>query len=108
MPELVVPYDPTWPERFEDEAERIREALGSTVIEIEHIGSTAVPGIVAKPTIDIAVAQFQQTATAARLKRLSRRSALPAVAHAEADDRATGRGLVVHPDEERHAPGRTG
>ena len=55
MPDLVVPYDPEWPERFESEAERFREALGQIAIELEHIGSTAVPGISAKPTIDIAV-----------------------------------------------------
>ncbi len=55
MPDLVVPYDPDWPERFGDEAQRVRGALGQVVVHIEHIGSTAVPGISAKPTIDIAV-----------------------------------------------------
>lgn len=55
MADLVVAYDRAWPQRFQDEAERIREALGSMVIGIEHIGSTAVPGISAKPTVDIAV-----------------------------------------------------
>lgn len=55
MSDLVVPYDPEWPHRFEAEAERIRNALGAVVVEIKHIGSTAVPGIAAKPTIDIAV-----------------------------------------------------
>ena len=55
MRDLVVPYDPRWPERFTEEAERLRNAIGEIVVEIEHIGSTAVPGIAAKPTIDIAV-----------------------------------------------------
>jgi GrpB-like predicted nucleotidyltransferase (UPF0157 family) len=59
MPDLVVPYDPDWPERFEEEAERVRETLGQVVSEIEHIGSTAVPGVSAKPTIDIAVGVSQ-------------------------------------------------
>ena len=55
MRDLVVPYDADWPERFQQEAERLRNAIGDIVVEIEHIGSTAVPGIWAKPTIDIAV-----------------------------------------------------
>ncbi len=59
MPELVVPYDPEWPQRFEEEAKRLLEALGQVVIEIQHIGSTAVPGLAAKPTIDIAVGVSQ-------------------------------------------------
>jgi GrpB-like predicted nucleotidyltransferase (UPF0157 family) len=52
---LVVPYDAAWPDRFDGEAGRLREALGPIVLEIEHVGSTAVPGVWAKPTIDIAV-----------------------------------------------------
>jgi GrpB-like predicted nucleotidyltransferase (UPF0157 family) len=55
MSHLVVLYDASWPERFEEEAERIRDTLSSVAVEIEHIGSTAVPGLAAKPTIDIAV-----------------------------------------------------
>lgn len=55
MASLVVPYDPEWPERFDEEADALREALGPLVIEVEHIGSTAVPGLAAKPTIDMAV-----------------------------------------------------
>lgn len=49
----VVPYDPNWPARFEAEAAPIREALGDTLIGIEHIGSTSVPGLAAKPIIDM-------------------------------------------------------
>jgi tRNA threonylcarbamoyladenosine biosynthesis protein TsaE len=48
-------YDPAWAERFESEAEQIRDALGVLVIEIQHVGSTSVPGLAAKPTVDIAV-----------------------------------------------------
>ena len=48
-------YDPAWIERFEAEAVFIRDALGHLVREIEHVGSTAVPGLAGKPTIDIAV-----------------------------------------------------
>ena len=51
----VLPYDPAWPERFETERDRILTALGTTAARIEHIGSTSVPGLAAKPVIDIDV-----------------------------------------------------
>lgn len=50
--EIVEP-DPEWPSRYAAEAARIREALGDAVIRIEHVGSTSVPGLPAKPIIDI-------------------------------------------------------
>src|SRR4051812_7868734 len=46
-------YDPRWPEQFRREAERIQAALGEHVLQLEHVGSTAVPGLVAKPRIDM-------------------------------------------------------
>jgi len=49
-------YDPEWPKAFALEKSRIMEKLGELVQEIEHIGSTAVPGISAKPVIDILIA----------------------------------------------------
>jgi len=49
----VVTYDPQWPKMFELEAEFIKQALGSNCIAIHHIGSTSVPGLSAKPIIDI-------------------------------------------------------
>ncbi len=49
----IAESDPTWPERFEEEAARLRVALGPQVVRIEHIGSTSVPGLVAKPVVDI-------------------------------------------------------
>jgi putative glutamine amidotransferase len=51
----IVDYDPVWPARFEEEAERIRRALGDIAVRVEHVGSTAVPGLAAKPTIDVQV-----------------------------------------------------
>lgn len=51
----IVEYDPGWPGMFEEEAERIRAALGDISVRIEHVGSTAVPGLPAKPIIDIQV-----------------------------------------------------
>lgn len=52
----VVPYDPAWPQRFAEERVRLRSALAETAVAIFHIGSTAVPGLAAKPIIDILVA----------------------------------------------------
>lgn len=49
----VVPYDAKWPQIFEKEALAIRRALGPNCVEVHHIGSTAVPGLSAKPIIDI-------------------------------------------------------
>jgi GrpB-like predicted nucleotidyltransferase (UPF0157 family) len=46
-------YDPQWPEVFAREADRIRTALGDRVLRIEHTGSTSVPGLAAKPIIDV-------------------------------------------------------
>jgi GrpB-like predicted nucleotidyltransferase (UPF0157 family) len=54
-PVTVAEYDPEWPEEFKAESERIRAALGDAVVEIEHMGSTAVPGLAAKPVIDISL-----------------------------------------------------
>jgi GrpB-like predicted nucleotidyltransferase (UPF0157 family) len=51
----LVPYDPGWPAAFEAEAIRLRTALGSLALRIEHNGSTSVPGLSAKPIIDIQV-----------------------------------------------------
>jgi GrpB-like predicted nucleotidyltransferase (UPF0157 family) len=49
----IVPYDPTWPEQYRREEAKIRAALGDRVVDLQHIGSTAVPGLPAKPIIDI-------------------------------------------------------
>lgn len=49
----VVPYDPNWPHIYEKEASLIKEALSDNCLEVHHIGSTAVPGLAAKPKIDI-------------------------------------------------------
>jgi GrpB-like predicted nucleotidyltransferase (UPF0157 family) len=52
-PIVLEEYDPEWPRLFEREAERIRGALGERALRIEHTGSTSVPGLAAKPIIDI-------------------------------------------------------
>jgi GrpB-like predicted nucleotidyltransferase (UPF0157 family) len=53
----LVAYDPDWPRQFAVEADRLRAVLDpALVIGIEHFGSTAVPGLIAKPIIDILIA----------------------------------------------------
>ena len=52
-PVTLVEYDDAWPALFEREARRIRAALGATVVRLEHTGSTSVPGLAAKPIIDM-------------------------------------------------------
>ncbi len=52
---VLADYDPQWPERYQVEAARIRAAIAGWLEQIEHVGSTAVPGLAAKPIIDIAV-----------------------------------------------------
>ncbi|MGW4370498.1 GrpB family protein [Nocardia takedensis] len=71
-PEPVVlhAYDPRWPEVFADEAERIRQALDGQAIAVEHVGSTAVAGLAAKPTIDIDLIVADPAAETTYLTRL--------------------------------------
>lgn len=52
-PVILVDYDPAWPDLFAREAERIRATIGDQVVLLEHVGSTSVPGLAAKPRIDI-------------------------------------------------------
>ena len=49
----IVEYDPAWPTRYEEMRARLAQALGATALRIDHVGSTAVPGLAAKPIIDI-------------------------------------------------------
>ena len=51
----VVPYRPSWPDAFRHTASALRAALGDGALRIDHIGSTAVPGLAAKPIIDMQV-----------------------------------------------------
>lgn len=51
----VVPYDPAWPAQFAVLRDRIAGALGELCVGIEHVGSTSIPGLAAKPIIDIDV-----------------------------------------------------
>jgi GrpB-like predicted nucleotidyltransferase (UPF0157 family) len=52
-PIVLRDYDPAWPGRYEREAAQVNAALGERTIRLEHVGSTSVPGLAAKPIIDI-------------------------------------------------------
>src|SRR5262245_66519701 len=54
-PVIITPYDERWPTEFTEFARRIRAIAGSAAIRIDHIGSTAVPGLAAKDVIDMQV-----------------------------------------------------
>jgi GrpB-like predicted nucleotidyltransferase (UPF0157 family) len=58
-PVVVVDYDPEWVARFDAVARDLKRALGSTAIRVDHIGSTAVPGLAAKPVVDVQVSVRQ-------------------------------------------------
>ncbi|MCU1674448.1 MAG: hypothetical protein JWN77_2561 [Frankiales bacterium] len=52
---VVVDYDPDWPRRYEQWRTRLAQAMGTAAVQIEHVGSTSVPGLPAKPIIDIQI-----------------------------------------------------
>ncbi len=52
-PITLVEYDPRWPELYAREANRIRSVLGNKALQVEHVGSTSVPGLCAKPIVDM-------------------------------------------------------
>lgn len=55
MPIIIVPYQPTWPNEFQEIRRVLQAALGALALQIDHIGSTSVPGLAAKDIIDIQV-----------------------------------------------------
>jgi GrpB-like predicted nucleotidyltransferase (UPF0157 family) len=69
---VIVPYDPEWPRRFETLAADIREALGDTVLDLEHIGSTSVEGLAAKDIIDMVLTVADPRDEAAYIPALER------------------------------------
>jgi GrpB-like predicted nucleotidyltransferase (UPF0157 family) len=67
----LVEYDPEWPTLFAREGERIRTVLGETALVIEHAGSTSVPGLAAKPIIDIVLVVADTTDEASYVPALT-------------------------------------
>jgi GrpB-like predicted nucleotidyltransferase (UPF0157 family) len=70
-PVIVCAYDPDWPGRFQSLRKRIADALGDMAAAIEHVGSTAVPGLAAKPIIDIDVLLASETMLPAAIERFA-------------------------------------
>jgi GrpB-like predicted nucleotidyltransferase (UPF0157 family) len=68
----LVSYDPSWPAKYETLAGRIRGALAGKVLVLEHAGSTSVPGIAAKPVIDLVLAVADSTDEPAYVPALER------------------------------------
>jgi GrpB-like predicted nucleotidyltransferase (UPF0157 family) len=60
----IVDYNSRWPEMFRDLGARLRTALGDVALRIDHIGSTAVPGLAAKPIIDVQISVLSLEPTA--------------------------------------------
>jgi len=66
----IVDYDPDWPKKFKAHARVIADALGASALRIEHVGSTSVPGLAAKPVIDILVVVADSADESAYLPQL--------------------------------------
>jgi GrpB-like predicted nucleotidyltransferase (UPF0157 family) len=68
---VVVAYDPEWPRRFEELRARIWPAVADVAHRIEHVGSTSVPGLVAKPIIDMTIVVRRRADVPAAIGRLA-------------------------------------
>lgn len=69
-PVVILPYDRNWPGRYQGWRARVLDVLGDTAIRVEHVGSTAVPGLAAKPVIDIQVSVHRLDDEAAYVPQL--------------------------------------
>jgi GrpB-like predicted nucleotidyltransferase (UPF0157 family) len=67
---VLAEYDPEWPKWFARAEEQIRGALGDAVLRLDHVGSTSVPGLAAKPLIDINLVVDDTTDEAANVPQL--------------------------------------
>src|SRR3974377_906850 len=68
----IAEYDPICPQLYQREKERIQSALGNRILEIEHVGSTSVPGLAAKPRIDILLVVASSANEASSVPRLEK------------------------------------
>ena len=92
---IVVPYNPEWPRMYRDEATRLEALLGDEIIAIHHIGSTSIPGMSAKPIIDILVEVHQIDRIDECIEILIQKGYLP-----KGEAGITGRRFVIRGDEE--------
>ena len=67
---VLAEYDPEWPDWYARAAEQIRGALGDAALRLDHVGSTSVPGLAAKPLIDINLVVADTTDEAAYVPKL--------------------------------------
>jgi GrpB-like predicted nucleotidyltransferase (UPF0157 family) len=95
---LIRDYDPSWPDTFTTLAAKVKVALGALVVTVEHIGSTAVPGLAAKPIIDLDVVLASPTDLPEAIRLLA------AIGYVHEDDLGiAGReAFRPPPDEPRH------
>jgi GrpB-like predicted nucleotidyltransferase (UPF0157 family) len=70
-PVIVIDYDPEWPVRFEKLRDRIWPALNDVALRIEHVGSTSVPGLAAKPIIDMTIVVARKLDSVTTIERLA-------------------------------------
>lgn len=84
----LAPHDPEWPRRFENVHATLAAALGPQARAVEHFGSTSIPGLAAKPILDVLVAR----ASEARFDAWARRLAPLGYAHAREDSTGQGEG----------------
>lgn len=68
----IEPYSPSWPQAFADESAFLRSEFGPIALHIEHVGSTSVPGLAAKPVIDIQISVAQLNDRSGFLEPLTR------------------------------------
>jgi GrpB-like predicted nucleotidyltransferase (UPF0157 family) len=68
---VIVDYDPAWPGLYEEESARVREAAAGLLLAVEHVGSTAVPGLAAKPIVDLMAGVADKAAAEACLAPLA-------------------------------------
>lgn len=67
----LVAYDPEWARLFDSEASALHERIGELVVDVQHVGSTAVPGLIAKPILDVAAAVKSSEVIPAVARRLA-------------------------------------
>ena len=77
---VVVDYDEGWPEAFERVRSRVWPAVSDVALAVEHVGSTSVPGLAAKPIIDVSVVVRGEDDVAVGIERLAERREAPPVA----------------------------
>ena len=83
---VISDYDPEWPERFRREKAKIKAALGDAALSVEHIGSTSVPGLAAKPIVDILLVVEDSRYEATYLPALERAGYVLRVREPELDE----------------------